>query len=298
MGTFGGHILPGSFFILFATWWTISLFNRYFRTLNRRSPLVKFRASATFPCRCFPHVPVEGVLKVLFCAIGITGETVTAFDSQGRFTAMVNAHHITMFFFFGVNGVVDIFHLYKLPIPPDSDYVSMVMALSVEGLLFHFHLHGRSDMDAHLHTLLLYTVIASAMVLVVEINHRGNVLVVFLRAFFTLLQGTWFYQIGFILYNPFPGVLPWDVNNHQQIMLVTAIFAWHMAAIIVFMGLIGFMIWLKERPLLNSARFYSDVEQNPFHVETLQSVTSPNDNSEVDEKHACLTSLVESENDF
>ncbi|XP_076311395.1 transmembrane protein 45B-like [Tachypleus tridentatus] len=286
MGTFGGHILPGSFFILFAIWWTISLFVKYFRVLSQRGPARRYRGGASFPYPHLPNLPVEGCVKVLFCAIGITGETVTAFDDQGRFATMVNVHHITMFFFFGVNGVVDILLFYKFPVPPDSDYVSMVMALSVEALLFHFHLHGRSDMDVHVHTLLLYTVVASAAVLIVEINHRDNVSVVFLRAFFTFLQGTWFYQIGFILYNPISDALPWDQNNHQQIMLVTAIFAWHMAAITVFMGLIGFFVWLKYRLLFKQSELYYNATRKDICVEIFHS--SKDSNQKADDKKPCL----------
>ncbi|XP_076339343.1 transmembrane protein 45B-like [Tachypleus tridentatus] len=223
MGTFGGHILPGSFFILFAIWWTISLFVKYFRVLSQRGPARRYR---------------------------------------------------------------DILLFYKFPVPPDSDYVSMVMALSVEALLFHFHLHGRSDMDVHVHTLLLYTVVASAAVLIVEINHRDNVSVVFLRAFFTFLQGTWFYQIGFILYNPISDALPWDQNNHQQIMLVTAIFAWHMAAITVFMGLIGFFVWLKYRLLFKQSELYYNATRKDICVEIFHS--SKDSNQKADDKKPCL----------
>jgi hypothetical protein len=67
MGSFGGHILPGTFFLLFGIWRTDSMFSRYFkflakRRLNNRSAY--YSCTATYQCSCLPNVPIEGYCKV------------------------------------------------------------------------------------------------------------------------------------------------------------------------------------------------------------------------------------------
>ena len=79
----------------------------------------------------------------------------------------------------------------------------------VEGLLFSFHLMGRDMIDTSLHTLLVYTCYACALITLLELHFRHNILVSLGRGFCTLLQGTWFIQTGFILYNPFKST-PWN----------------------------------------------------------------------------------------
>ena len=64
------------------------------------------------------------------------------------------------------------------------------------GFLFLYHLHGRSMLDVHVHQLLLYAVFGEALVAFLEVFHRGNILLELLRCTFTLLQGSWFWQVN------------------------------------------------------------------------------------------------------
>jgi len=54
---------------------------------------------------------------------------------------------MTMFFFFGLNGVVDLTLHWRWPVPPKLDYVTAALGFGVEGFLFYHHLHGRPHMD-------------------------------------------------------------------------------------------------------------------------------------------------------
>ena len=67
---------------------------------------------------------------------------------------------------------------------------------------------------------------ACAICVALEARYRNHAVPALGRAFFTFMQGTWFYQIGFILYPP-SGVPEWDQEDHDQMMIVTAIFSWH-----------------------------------------------------------------------
>ena len=73
-------------------------------------------------------------------------------------------------------------------------------------------------------------------------RYRHSVGVALARAYSVLLQGTWFWQAGFVLYSPLPGAVPWRQDDHEQMMVVTMMFAWHMAGVFVVMLCIGAVV--------------------------------------------------------
>lgn len=88
MGTLGGHILPGSFFICFSIWWSFITAIRFVQSKPRRSSdgssahRMLYRTSATMPCICLPghklrQAPMESWVKIILASIGIFGEIVT-----------------------------------------------------------------------------------------------------------------------------------------------------------------------------------------------------------------------------
>ena len=106
MGSFLGHIVPGTFFLLFSVWWSFSIFRRYFeahfrnkfrRDFDKRR-LVEYRNASSFLCRRRGHRadddddddeslgwPVESWLKLIAVVIGILGELATGFNMKGEF---------------------------------------------------------------------------------------------------------------------------------------------------------------------------------------------------------------------
>ncbi|XP_046581646.1 transmembrane protein 45B-like [Haliotis rubra] len=241
MGSFGGHALPGSFFILFAIWYTVQSFRRYFQC---RENGARFTSTVTFPCSClcgrFKHWPVESMIKLFFIAVGLTVEISAGFV-DGKFRSIVNGQHATMFFFFGITGLIDILVHCRAPLPPDTDYISNAIAFGVEALLFNFHLYGRTPLDVLVHVLLLYVILASIVCVFVEMRYRHNLLSPLGRAYLMLMQGTWFWQVGFILYPPLDGA-KWNENDHGQLMLATMYFTWHGGVNFILMLLIGAVI--------------------------------------------------------
>ena len=180
-------------------------------------------------------------MKIACCTIGFIGEIATAFK-DGQFVHYGNGQHATMFFFFGMSGIVDILLYHKVPLPANSGYVASCLALIVEGVLFKFHLHGRTDLDVLIHTLLVYTVFAAVISMMVEMRYRNHVLVSLTTSFCLMLQGTWFWQVGFILYNPIPGAVDWKQDDHNQMMLACMIFTWHMGAAFITLMLMGIAV--------------------------------------------------------
>lgn len=249
MGSFLGHALPGTFFIFFAFWWMINMYWRYFNTRRRNT---QFSSSATFSCSCccgkLKDWPTEAYLKIFCILIGCIVEISAALFGHDENGYENNAQHATMFFMFGLTGVVDILLHYKAPIPPETDYVSIAIAVASEGLLFKFHLHGRKDLDVLVHTLLVYALVASTASVLIEMKYRHNIMAALSRPYFTLAQGTWFWQAGWILYPPFPWSFQWDQEDHGQIMIATTIFIWHLAvAFLIMLGVGGIVACVHRR---------------------------------------------------
>jgi len=141
-----------------------------------------------------------------------------------------------------MSGVVDILVHHGAPLPQDIEYLIGCLSFMVEAVLFKFHLHGRTEMDVLIHTLLLYVVYLNVIIVIMEMRYRHSISVALARAYTVLLQGTWFWQAGFLLYNPLPGAVPWDGDDHEQMMVVAMMFAWHMAAVFIVMVCIGAVV--------------------------------------------------------
>ena len=59
------------------------------------------------------------------------------------------------------------------------------------------------------------------------------------------------FQIGFVLYPPIKaekGQIPWDPNDHGQMMVITVIFTLHLAIIILFHAAVGWLTFMV-RPI-------------------------------------------------
>ncbi|CAG2169198.1 unnamed protein product, partial [Oppiella nova] len=115
MGSLEGHLLPGTFFIVFGFWWTYALFDRYFKILVD-STLTKIPKD--FECTA-SYSRIEGIVKIISSIIVIN----------------IDGHSYKL-------GVVDLSVYNGYPLPNGSDYMSLFIATAVETLLFCFHLHG------------------------------------------------------------------------------------------------------------------------------------------------------------
>lgn len=260
MGSFWGHALPGTFLLTFGIWMAFRILHAHYSKLYLGSAAKHF---STSKYRC-----LEGVFKVIFTTVGFIGEIITGFNG-GKFVYIGNGQHATMFFFFGFSGVMDVMTHYKAPLPPGSDSVALVLAFIVEAILFNFHLHGRTDLDVVIHTLLLYVVCATVVCLIVEMAvPKQTVLVKLAPVFFVLLQGSWFWHIGFILYTPLPSPAgkPWQPQSHVDVMLATMLFIWHMAAISVSLTTAAMLMSWRLRRKWRGERGNDPAEMKPLNL--------------------------------
>ena len=239
MGSLQGHLLPGSMFMIISVWWfigeTLQRGHRNYRACSRG----RFRGSRaavqpvwySCPGGRRSSLPVEPIVKVVFAVLGVLAELLvsraaTLYDEHGEPIAqhLDNYTHAVMYGFFGLSGVVDLviwFHLF--PLPPKFDYLVCSLAFWFEGFLFCFHLHGRDELNVRLHTFLYILVFVTAAVFfLAAISDQFFHFVGFLRAYLTSLQGSWFFQAGFVLFGP----NPWK-NSSSNVEFLGIVFAFH-----------------------------------------------------------------------
>ena len=79
MGSFIGHVVPGSFFGLFGAWYVYQVFLKYFMCQRAAASLGEkgrsfYQNTSSFVCSCCPTMPLEGFLKIAAAVLGMIGE--------------------------------------------------------------------------------------------------------------------------------------------------------------------------------------------------------------------------------
>lgn len=257
MGTFLGHFLPGVGFFMLATWWSFHKSFRYWRFRMTGKPFVNkaaYQGSERFP--------LETVVKMIGLLIHVLSEIITGYD--GDHTFVNNSQHITMLCFFFVNSFMDLLKFYKVPTPPNLDYLSASTAFFMEGFLFSQHLHGRSAVDQQSHTLLYYPVIVAAMLVLLENKYRDSWSIGITRASIIMVHGSWMAQVGFVLYPDWVSSnwVAWDSEEHRSLMILPMVFAWHLMATLIWQGVILFLTYKRAKSQFGSQWKYTpDVTQ-------------------------------------
>ncbi|XP_063798029.1 transmembrane protein 45B [Pseudophryne corroboree] len=240
MANFKGHALPGSFFLVFGLWWSV------------KYPLKYFHSKGKGNCRtskCYQRLElIEGIMKVFFTVVGMLAEQFVPdgphmhlIDQDHTWVKLMNWQHTTMYFFYGLSGVVDILTYFPLRVPKGMDRLSLALAVFIEGLLFYYHVHNRPPLDQHIHSLLLIAVFGGSFSIMIEVFLKNNIVLELFRTSLTILQGTWFWQIGFVLF-PLGGAPEWDQKDHENIMFITMCFCWHYAVALLIVGVNYFLV--------------------------------------------------------
>ncbi|KXJ27546.1 Transmembrane protein 45B [Exaiptasia diaphana] len=184
MGSFRGHALPGSFYIVTSLWWLANVY------------------------RIHKLVPENS-----WVLVGNGDEFVEKH--------LNNYAHAAMYAVFMIWSVVETLQFYKITqLPTCSEHVFGSIALFVEGMLFFFHLEGRPKLDQLLHSILYIIVFMSALVMLLEAWMKNSFLLQVIRSSLFLLQGNWFLQIAHSLH----GSRPWKntKTNREFVSIVFA----------------------------------------------------------------------------
>ncbi|KAK5858400.1 hypothetical protein PBY51_002543 [Eleginops maclovinus] len=247
MANFGGHAIPGSFFLLLGFWLTVKyVLQYYWRTSQPKGRQIM---SPFFKRMNF----LEGGLLIFGSFVGIMieqfvvdGPHAHLYDTEHHsWVKLMNWQHGTMYLFFGICGIAIVARNSSKLVPVGVDHLFLSLALFVEGFLFYYHVHMRPPLDAHIHTLLLVAVFGGSASVMVEVFIKDNIVLELFGACMFILQGSWFYQIGFVLY-PLSGP-QWDLKLHDNIMFITMCFCWHLAVALLLVASTSSFVWLTVK---------------------------------------------------
>ncbi|XP_070552733.1 transmembrane protein 45B-like [Ptychodera flava] len=259
MGTFIGHALPGTFFFAFGLWCAI----KYCYRLIRKGATSKGKSSEPAAASRWKRLLGkilrrdresefwEGIVIICMWIIGFIAELPPTGSFPYRHWQMFDHsvegkpfvwgnkwQHATMYTFFGIYGLALLLARTCVRGLRAYEKVFLAMAFFVEGVLFYFHVHGRSELDITVHYMLVITIFINFASTTAEIWMRDDALLPFITTCFMMVQGTWFWQAAFILYPP--NGVKWDEDSHANIMFATMAYCWHIAAsIFIIAGVYG-----------------------------------------------------------
>uniref|UniRef100_A0AAA9SW43 Transmembrane protein 45A n=1 Tax=Bos taurus TaxID=9913 RepID=A0AAA9SW43_BOVIN len=239
MGDFKGHVLPGVFLITLGIWWTTKCVLKY--AFKNQKQTSYFDPKALF-CRM---EMLEGIVLVGMALIGmLSGQFIPGGPhlilynyKENQWVRLLDWHHFTIYLFFGLLGVTNILCSTIRSLPPSFSKLMLLNALFVEAFVFYNHTHGREVLDIFVHNLLFLAICLTALITFMELFIQAKITVELLRTSLFLLQGSWFWQMAFVLY-PINGNPPWDLMDHNNIMFLTICFCWHYAIAIIITGAI------------------------------------------------------------
>uniref|UniRef100_A0A8C5TYW3 Transmembrane protein 45B n=1 Tax=Malurus cyaneus samueli TaxID=2593467 RepID=A0A8C5TYW3_9PASS len=218
--SFVGSALRGTFFFAFGLWWSV----RYPLKFLRRKGDAEGQ-----PGRGRAEV-FEGAAKAFFALIGIlveqfvpSGPHLQLYSPQTHsWTDLTHWCYSTIYLFFLLSGITDVLHS-PLKLPPGLDRLSLSLALFVEVF---FANTGDAALDQHLHSLLAMAIFAGALCALLEVFLRDHIILETFRTSSFLLQGSWLWQIGFLLSPPWGGP-GWDQSDSSNLLFLTMCFCWH-----------------------------------------------------------------------
>nr|ACO15733.1 Transmembrane protein 45B [Caligus clemensi] len=267
MGTLIGHILPGVFFFVFGLIGIFDGFKRYFYALTRGKTPYRSQTCTKYRYKdrktnMTREIPLESILKASAALIGVVGEVVTGMTPEG-IVGIHNQQHCIMYCLFGIQGMVEIL-VHRMEsshganakvLPPNLDYIFGAMAFAGETLLFYWHLHGRNELDIRVHTFLIYVSLACVIFCIVELVNRSDFSIFLLRNGFTIIHGTWFVHVGFILY-PISDTAHWDPSSHRDLMTIPIYFILHIMATSSLIGILGFLFYGYNYSDIKEIRYF------------------------------------------
>ncbi|CAL8267626.1 unnamed protein product [Merluccius merluccius] len=254
MANFGGHAIPGTFFLLFGVWLAIK------HTLQHHWRKGQAAGRQKTPAFLKKMEYVEGGFQMFAAFVGIMveqfvvdGPHARLIDrSSGSWVKLMNWQHSTMYLFFGIAGFTIVMTTRTKSAHLGLDRLSVSLALFVEGFLFHYHLHSRPMLDTHVHTLLLVPVFAGAANAMLQVFLRDNIVLELLLAGLFFLQGSWFFQIGCVLY-PLSGP-QWDLMLHENVMFTTMCFCWHLAIALFIISITSLLVCFLVKRVSGDSR--------------------------------------------
>ncbi|XP_021768319.1 transmembrane protein 45A-like [Chenopodium quinoa] len=206
MGSFKGHVVPGTLFLVVGLWHMWCSVYRYVRSPN------------SFRIRVWNPVPgFDGRLKYLELYLVVIGafidlciELVYAPHLKYFVNGVLNPSHMNnfehsgmliMFFIFGLVTLISV-KTSILPLPDGALTLIAATAFSSEYLLFYFHSTNHKGLEGYYHYILVVLIGLCVLTSVVGTLVPSSFPLDLSNSIAITLQGLWFYQTAFTLYGP------------------------------------------------------------------------------------------------
>lgn len=285
MGSFAGHVLPGSLFVIYGTMWITFAILTHLKSKaisvqktkpNRakRDHSVKTGKSffeykkdvelsrkswLPFPCPVLSRVPIEPVLKIVLSFIGIlveaflsviedrdgkahiVGSVYHIYQNDGHLNGLDKLQHITMYGAFMLSGIIDILTI-LVKFPQQTSPLFLMLAFSVEGVLFYFHTGGRDHINIQIHFILTLVIGICVLFAFLRVMYATSLIINLGLGFSIFLQGSWFIQAAYFLFPPGGnGIIINEMNRHNEgnnehhaaVMFVACCLTWHVMFIVI-----------------------------------------------------------------
>lgn len=200
-GTFGGHALPGSLFIVWALYWIGQSVAR---------------GGAAAPGRTLESGVVLPIVKVVLTAVGVWIEI----PGQGWYPqdVMMNWQHVTMYSVFGLSGAVDLLARRGL-LSAQATYATYAAAMTNAGFLFWGH-SSHGGVEGIVHAVLALVFFAVAALALVELV-RPSPGLAWGRVGTQIALGSWFIVGAWIIYRS-----GWDLADPVREGWTYIMFSW------------------------------------------------------------------------
>lgn len=205
-GSFAGHMVPGSLFLLWVVFWIWELIR--YRGMDGPPAVERFL--------------IVKLGKVVFPLVGVQLELVRM-DGLFSTASWNNLSHATMYTAFALAGIVDLAET-RGRVPPAATHVALGLACWAAGFLFLPHLnHGA--MPTAMHLLIVFVFWALGIAVALEGLGVPRAVMLWFRTGLLLLLATWFVHVSFSLY--VVGV-PTDGTGAERSFVS---FVWHVLTI-------------------------------------------------------------------
>ena len=250
-GTFGGHVIGGTAFMVFGVLCTVRAWVRVARAAAARKPFDMHEPSR-------PFLRVFGVLIMLATAFGM------AISNAKHKTEEMRLVHVVVYFSWFTVGTAGLLESCGM-LPTDSVRLAAALAGCLEFIVFcpHVALHHAGTMQAY-HMMLLIPMISSFATGLAAYTWPASVVSHLGLTFSVTLQGAWFNTMAWTFYGAPPGAGAW-LLFHLTFQQVPALFV--LTTVTLFA--LHLPVWHLVRCCVGSApgRTYGEASKSDGDVE-------------------------------